>query len=102
MIPPDTPVRFSLSDLVRGIDDEFRSGSLQADYFGIPMQITGQITVASASLRLSFESRMSMDMDYLSSRLDGIVSLPDNNSEARMYLANFSDHDLHVTASGAG
>jgi hypothetical protein len=62
----------------------------------IVCQITSQVSVVSAAKRLAFESVESEGMDYSSSKLDGIVWLPDEATGASLALTNTTAEELSV------
>jgi len=61
-LPPQDVQRFSIAELTSNARGDFHSGSVQVFYHGPAMAVTGQISVASASSRLIFESFPTMSM----------------------------------------
>jgi hypothetical protein len=73
----------NLADVGPGQD--FDSGNIEVAYHGIMMGVTCQVSVVSTDKRVSFESREQDMMNFESSSMNGIVSLPQD--EAKGYLA---------------
>ena len=55
-LPPQDVQRFSIAELTTNAPGDFHAGSVQVFYHGPAMAVTGQISVASASSHLIFES----------------------------------------------
>jgi IPT/TIG domain-containing protein len=87
-LPPQDVQRFRVSELTANAPGDFHTGSVQVFYHGPPMAVTGQISVASASSHMIFESFPTMAMGFASSRLDGIVWTPDAGTQASAALTN--------------
>lgn len=87
-LPPQDVQRFRIADLTANALGDFHAGSVQVFYHGPPMAVTGQISVASASSHVNFESFPTMAMGFASSRLDGIVWTPDADTQASAALNN--------------
>src|SRR5262249_8597451 len=85
-LAPQLPARFDLAQLANKPD--FGSGNVQIAFNGISMGITSQVSVISASRRVAFESVENEDMDFSSSRLDGILWVPGPETQARIALTN--------------
>ena len=79
---------FRIADLTANAPGDFHAGSVQVFYHGPPMAVTGQISVASVSSHVNFESFPTMAMGFASSRLDGIVWTPDAGTQASAALNN--------------
>lgn len=87
-LSPQDVQRFRIADLTANAPGDFHAGSVQVFYHGPPMAVTGQISVASASSHVNFESFPTMAMGFASSRLDGIVWTPDAGTQASAALNN--------------
>jgi len=73
-LDPHSFKQIELRDVVAS--DEFDSGNVEIAFNGINMAVTSQISVYSLKDRVSFESREADMMDFESSKLAGILSLP--------------------------
>jgi hypothetical protein len=100
-LPPQDVQRFRIADLTANAPGDFHSGSVQVFYHGPAMAVTGQISVASASRHLSFESFPTMSMGFASARLDGIVWMPDAGTQASAALTNTTSDALIVNFGSA-
>jgi hypothetical protein len=99
-LAPELPARFDLSQLANQPD--FESGNVQIAFNGMSMGITSQVSVISTARRVAFESVEDKAMDFSSSRLDGILWLPDSDTQARLALTNTTASPVTATVSGAG
>ena len=99
-LAPQLPVRFDLSQLANQPD--FESGNVQIAFNGMSMGITSQVSVISTARRVAFESVEDEAMDFTSSRLDGILWLPDSDTQARLALTNTTASPVTATVSLAG
>jgi len=95
-LAPQLPARFDLGQLANRPD--FRSGNVQVSFNGMSMGITSQVSVISTARRLAFESVEDEAMDFSSSRLDGILWLPNAETHARIALTNTTAAPLSITA----
>ena len=98
-LPAQQVSRFSLHDLLKDAKGDFNSGNLQVFYHAMGMGVTGQVTVTSAKHRYSFDSYPTEAMMFASTRMDGILWLPDKRTEARVALTNTASTALTVTIS---
>jgi hypothetical protein len=87
LLPQDVQP-FSVAELTSNAPGDFHSGSVQVAYHGPPMAVTGQVSMASATSHVAFESFPTMSMAFTSSRLDGIVWIPDAVARASAALTN--------------
>src|SRR5205085_8769495 len=101
MLPPQDVQRFSIAELAAKAPGDFHSGSVQVLYHGPAMAVTGQVSVASASSHIIFESFPTMAMGFVSSRLDGIVWIPDAGTQASAALTNTTSDMLTVSIGTA-
>jgi hypothetical protein len=101
MLPPQDVQGFRIAELMANVPGDFHSGSVQVFYHGPAMAVTGQVSVASASSRLIFESFPTMSMGFASARLDGIVWIPDAGAQASAALTNTTTDMLTVTIGTA-
>jgi len=79
MLKPITLEPHSFKQIELGnfvVGDDFSSGNVEIAFNGINMAVTSQVSVYSLQNRVSFESREADMMDFESSRLAGILSLP--------------------------
>jgi len=100
-LPPQDVQRFRIADLTTNAPGDFHSGSVQVAYHGPAMAVTGQISVASASSRVIFESFPTMAMGFASTRLDGIVWISDAGTQASAALTNTTTDVLTVNLGSA-
>jgi hypothetical protein len=98
-LPAQQTSRFSLHDLLKDAKGDFNSGNLRVFYHAIAMGVTGQVTVTSAKHRYSFDSYPTEAMMFASTRLNGILWLPDKRTEASVALTNTASTALTVTIS---
>jgi hypothetical protein len=99
-LAPQLPARFDLARLVSKSD--FGAGNVQVAFNGMSMGITSQVSVTSAARRVAFESVEDEAMDFSSSRLDGILWLPDPEAKARIALTNTTASAVMATVSAPG
>jgi hypothetical protein len=100
VLAPQSVQRFSLKQLTEGAASDFNSGNVQVFFEGPSMAVTSQVSIVSADHRLSFESTETEAMGFSSSTLDGIVWVPDDDTEACVALTNASSDLLSVSLSG--
>jgi hypothetical protein len=100
-LPPQDVQRFRIADLTANASGDFQSGNVQVFYHGPAMAVTGQVTVASSSTHLIFESFPTMSMGFASTRLDGIVWTPDAGTQASAALTNTTTNMLTVNIGSA-
>src|SRR5215471_12057434 len=99
-LAPQLPVRFDLWQLANQHD--FGSGNVQVAFNGMSMGITSQVSVISTGRRVAFESVEDEAMDFTSSRLDGILWLPDSEAQARLAVTNTTASPVTAIVSAAG
>jgi hypothetical protein len=85
-LPPQDVQRFSVAELTANAPGDFHSGNIQVAYYGPPMAVTGQVSIASTNGHIIFESFPTMAMAFASSRLDGIAWVPDAGTRASAAL----------------
>ncbi len=95
-LPPQDVQRFRLADLLANAPGDFRSGNVQVAYHGPPMAVTGQVSIASTTRHVIFESYPTMAMAFASSRLDGIVWVPDAGTQVSAALTNTTGDSLAI------
>ena len=100
-LEPTSPIRLSLGELSKGGRGDFSSGNVQVFFHGPSMGVTSQVSISSAAKRLAFESVESEVMDFSSSKLDGIVWLPDEETRGSVVLTNTTAGDLSVVGKTA-
>ncbi|HWX41245.1 MAG TPA: hypothetical protein VN345_08855, partial [Blastocatellia bacterium] len=98
---PTSPIRLSLGELSKGGRGDFSSGNVQVFFHGPSMGVTSQMSISSAAKRLAFESVESEAMDFSSSKLDGIVWLPDEETRGSLALTNTTAGDLSIVGKTA-
>lgn len=99
-LEPMTPGRFKLRDLLKDAPGKFKEGNIQVLHDGSDMDVTTQTSIVSADKRLSFESTEVAAGDFASTRLDGIVWVPDHESQASVALTNTAPSTIiNVTIS---
>jgi hypothetical protein len=101
-LQPFSAERFNLAELTSEAEGDFSSGNVQIFYHAPMMSITSQITVASTSKRISFESNESSAMDFHSNKLYGIMWLPDDETKAEAALTNTATSPITVVAEAGG
>lgn len=104
VLPPITldPHSFKQIELRDVVASElFDSGSLEISYMGTPMLVTCQLSVYSMDKRVSFESREQSMMDFESSKLNGILSVPDK-AEGFLAMTNVASNPVKATLSIEG
>src|SRR5260370_172434 len=98
-LQPALAARFRLKDLTANALGDFDAGSVQVFYHGSSMGITSQVSIVSAEQRLYFESVDTESMDFASNTLNGIVWIPDNETQAKLALTNTTSVPLSVTVT---
>jgi hypothetical protein len=93
---PLMPTRFRLQDLIKNAKGDFSSGNIRVLYEGNSMSVTTQVSVVSTDKRLSFESVEATVEDFAASRLDGILWVPDDATQAHVGLTNASSSSINV------
>lgn len=91
---------FSLRSLIKNAPGDFSSGNIEVMYVGGMMAVTCQVGVFGK--RISFESREQDMMDFLSTKMNGIVWRPDAASKAFVALTNTASKTVHVNVSVGG
>jgi hypothetical protein len=99
VLAPQSVQRFSLKQLTEGAPSDFNSGNVQVFFQGPSMAVTSQVSIVSDDHRLSFESTATEAMGFSSSTLDGIVWVPDDDTNARVALTNASSGLLSVAVT---
>jgi hypothetical protein len=89
--------QIDLSDKV--VSDEFNEGNIEVAFKGIPMEVGCQVSISNVSKRVSFESREQDMMDFNSTKLNGIVSLPTSESKGFLALTNTSSNEVAAHVS---
>ena len=87
-LDPHSVKPVSLADVVPHGD--FDSGNIEVAFHGISMAVTCQVSVSSIDKRVSFESREQDMMDFETTKLDGILWLPQPDAEAYLAITNAS------------
>jgi hypothetical protein len=98
-LPGEQITRLSLKDLTREARGDFGSGNIQIYYRGSAMGVTAQVSVASIKERLSFESMAAEAAMFASNKLNGIVWVPDDRTQANVALTNVASSVLTITAT---
>jgi hypothetical protein len=99
-IAPYSFIQLDLKDVVEG--DEFKSGNIQVAFTGLPMILAAQISITSLERRLSFESRAQAAMDFLSTKLNGILWLPQPAAEGSLAITNVATTSVTVHLAFGG
>ena len=76
--------------------ETFDSGNIEVAFHGMSMAVTGQVTVSSVNQRVSFESREQGMMDFETTKLNGIVWLPQPDAQAYLAITNASANKATV------
>jgi hypothetical protein len=88
---------WNVADWVRNVGG-FEEGSLEVFYHGPSMALGAQETVTDANHSLSYDVHLQEPMDFMSPRADGLWwALDDNQTEARVFIANTSATQTAVT-----
>jgi hypothetical protein len=95
-LQPSSITDLNLTDLLKNTGGAFDSGSIQVSYTGGSMGVTCQVGIFSAEKRISFESREADMMDFMSSNLNGIVSLPASDAKGFLALTNVAQATVTV------
>jgi hypothetical protein len=94
------PHSFREIDLATAIKKpNFDSGNVQIAFHGRSMAVTCQVSVSDIVKRISFESRELDMMDFESSNLNGIVSLPQKGAKGFLAVTNVSKNQATVHVS---
>ena len=97
VLKPQSVRQLRIADLTAG-SSGFSAGNMRLGYVGPWRAVTAQVTVVSSQRRVSFESNAVLPNDFASSRLAGIVWIPDEETEARLALTNTTSAALKVAA----
>lgn len=95
-LKPQSITDFSLADLLTKAGEEFDQGNIAIQYQGKSMGVTAQVGVSSTDQRVSFESREQDMMDFMSSKLNGIVSLPYADADGFLAVTNAAASSITV------
>nr|MDQ3013143.1 hypothetical protein [Acidobacteriota bacterium] len=98
-LPGERITRLNLKDLAKEARGDFGSGNIQIYYRGPAMGVTSQVSIVSIKQRLSFESMAAEAAMFASNRLNGIVWVPDDLTQASVALTNVASSVLTVTAT---
>jgi hypothetical protein len=93
-LDPHSFKQIELRDVV--VSEEFDSGNVEVAFKSIAMGVTCQISVSNLAKRVSFESREQDMMDFNSSKLNGIVSLPQPDAEGFLAMTNTSKNKVTI------
>jgi hypothetical protein len=102
IVPPDSPTRLELRDLMANAPREMRLGNIECVYTGGAMDLTGQVSIVSERTHTVFESRMAMEMDNLTNQAKGILWLPRPQAEVSLALTNTKPQPLNVSVKVGG
>jgi len=97
VVDPHSFKQVELGDKI--VSEEFSEGNIEIAFKGIPMEVGSQVSVSNVSKRISFESREQDMMDFKSTNLNGILSLPTSNSKGFLALTNTSPNEVTVQVS---
>lgn len=91
---------FPLQDLLKRANASFDSGSIEITYqSATSMSVTAQVGVFDPNARISFESREVDMMDFMSSKMNAIVWIPEPAAQAFLALNNTGTNTVHVQYS---
>jgi hypothetical protein len=93
-LDPHSFRQIELRDVI--VSDEFNSGNIEVKFNGISMGITCQVSVSNLGKRVSFESREQEMMDFNSTKLNGILSLPQASAEGFLAVTNVGQTKVTV------
>jgi hypothetical protein len=96
-LEPMTVARYQMRELLGDARGNFKEGNLQIQHHGFGLGVTSQVSVVSSNQRLSFESIEAAAKDFATTRLDGIVWAPDDETETRVALTNTASTPIQVT-----
>ena len=99
-LPPRAITELDLSKSVR--DDSFGSGNVEIAYNGQMMQVTAQVSIFSMDKRVDIESREADMMDFASSSLAGILSMPQEGDKGYLAITNVASQSIDVRLSAGG
>jgi hypothetical protein len=95
-LKPLIPTRLSLQELLKSAKGNFSAGNIRVLYDGSSMSVTTQVSVVSADKKVSFESVEATAEDFATSRLDGILWVPDDETQVGAGLTNASSSPIDV------
>lgn len=87
---------FPLKGLLKRAGQSLDSGSIEIMYQGSSMSVTAQVGVFDPNARISFESREVDMMDFMSSKMNAIVWIPEPDAQAFLALNNTAANTVHV------
>lgn len=96
VLKPSSITNYPLQALTANAGGDFDSGNISIMYDGPSMGVTCQVGIFDPKSRVSFESRDAGMMDFMSSKLNGIISLPDAQTNAFVALTNIATHPVTV------
>lgn len=95
-LKPSSIANYQLADLTANAGNDFDSGNIAIMYDGPSMGVTCQVGIFDPKSRVSFESRDAGMMDFMSLKLNGIISLPDAKADSFVALTNIATHPVKV------
>lgn len=93
-LDPHSVRTLSLGDVLP--DEDWKSGNLEIAFHGQSMAVTAQVTVSSTEKRISFESREQDMMDFETTKLNGILWLPQPDAKGYLALTNASKNQTTI------
>lgn len=94
---------FPLQDLLKRATASLDSGSIEIGYQApMSMSVTAQVGVFGPNSRISFESREVDMMDFMSSKMNAIVWIPEPAAQAFLALNNTAASTVHIRYSFNG
>src|SRR5262249_5803804 len=87
---------FRLEELTKDVTNQFDEGSIEIRFHGDMLGVTSQVGVFQDEQRIGFDSTEAMVM---SSKLNGIVSIPASDAEAFLAMTNIAGPPIAVTRS---
>jgi hypothetical protein len=91
-----TITNFPIAELMKDARIRADSGNIELTYDGESMGVTAQVGVLAKEGGISFESREVDMMDLLSSKLNGLVWLPDARYDAFLALTNVTSSQVSI------
>jgi hypothetical protein len=101
-VPATSYIDVDMHQLLAGVGDEFREGSLKISYQGISQQLGAQVKLVDPQNSLIWAEQLSYTTKYVSSRLENVWWLPYENSETRVVVSNTSRDIVSATITADG
>jgi hypothetical protein len=101
-VPGASYLDVDLNQLLAGVADEFREGSMKISYDGISQQLGAQVKMVDESNGLIWAEQFVYASKLVSSRLENLWWLPFPNSETKVVVSNTSSGTVTATLTVDG